>query len=317
MIVVVWTSKAASGTRLLSARSDDGGRHFSPPAPVPGTDAAGNRGWESVAVTPDGEAVALWLDHRELATGDRAMNHGAHQHGASDGAARAEGSKLFFGPVSGAGTGRALAGGVCYCCKTALAAGPGGRIYAAWRHVYPGNIRDVAFTMSDDGGKTFAAPVRVSDDHWMLDGCPENGPALAVDARRRIHVVWPTVVPPTNASSEPTLALFYATSSDGRRFTPRQRIPFASVARHPQLAIGASGNLVAVWDEPAGGRRRIAMARGTVDANGVATFVRDTIDDRESATYPVVAVTIEGPLVAWTSGSMTSPAVIRVARVRF
>jgi hypothetical protein len=34
-VVVVWTSKAASGTRLLSARSDDGGRRFSAPVPLP------------------------------------------------------------------------------------------------------------------------------------------------------------------------------------------------------------------------------------------------------------------------------------------
>ena len=322
-IIVVWTSKGASGTRLLSARSDDGGRRFSPPAPIPGSDAAGNRGWESVAMTPDGDAVALWLDHRELATGATANGMHQHEHATgparsdaerSDGAVRAQRSKLFFGRVSGADPGHALVGGVCYCCKTALVAAAGGRVYAAWRHVYPGNVRDVAFSMSSDGGTTFAAPVRVSDDRWVLDGCPENGPALAVDARSRVHVVWPTLVPPEKSTDEPTLALFYAMSSDGRRFTARQRMPSGPVARHPQLALGSRGDLVAVWDEPAGGRRRVAMARGTVDANGVASFVRQTFDDRDSATYPVVAVTNEGPLVAWVSGS-TGPTVIRVARV--
>ena len=41
-----------------------------------------------------------------------------------------------------------VTGGVCYCCKTAIAAGPADTLYLAWRHVYPGNMRDMAFTVS-------------------------------------------------------------------------------------------------------------------------------------------------------------------------
>jgi hypothetical protein len=317
-IVVIWTAKAAAGTRLLTARSDDGGRRFTAPAAVPGSEAAGNRGWESLAVTPRGDVWALWLDHRELAAG-RDTEHSAHQHGAtrSDGAERAQRSRLFVGSVSGGAAGRGLTGGVCYCCKTALAAGPDGGLYAAWRHVYPGNIRDIAFTMSSDGGATFTAPVRVSDDRWVLDGCPENGPSLAVDARRRVHVVWPTLVASANPSSEPTLELFYAMSADGRRFSRRQRIASEGAARHPVLALGSRGDLVIAWDEPVAGRRRIAMAHGTVDDKGTAAFARRTLDDAASATYPSVATTGENAVVAWTSGSPTAASVVRVARVRF
>jgi hypothetical protein len=50
--------------------------------------------------------------------------------------------------------------------KTTIAAARDGAIYAAWRHVYPGNVRDIAVTMSRDGGRTFAPPVRISDDKW-------------------------------------------------------------------------------------------------------------------------------------------------------
>ena len=100
-IVVVWTAKGEAGTRLLSARSDDGGRTFSPGALVPGSDAAGNRGWESAAADPAGGVAALWLDHRELAsTGGAAHAHSEHQHvprdTSIDGAVRAQSSKLFF-----------------------------------------------------------------------------------------------------------------------------------------------------------------------------------------------------------------------------
>jgi hypothetical protein len=81
-VVVVWTSKGETGTRLFSARSEDGGKTFKPASVVQGADAAGNRGWESVATKGDGSVVALWLDHRDLApkTGTAPMNHAEHQH---------------------------------------------------------------------------------------------------------------------------------------------------------------------------------------------------------------------------------------------
>jgi hypothetical protein len=308
-IVVVWTARSDAGTRLFSARSDDGGRSFAAAVTVPGTDAPGNRGWESIAATGDGAIVAMWLDHRASATGAGgvSMNHAEHQHGAAgenkkDGVARAQLSKLFFTRLDARDSSRALTGGVCYCCKTSIATDAAGGVYAAWRHVYEGNIRDIAFSKSGDGGRTFTTPVRVSDDKWVLDGCPENGPALAVDERKRIHVVWPTLLPGESSTSEPTLGMFYASSQDGVHFTPRQRLPTEGSPRHAQIAMTAQGEIVAVWDEQAPGVRRLAAARGVVSDAGVARFVRQPIDDAAPATYPVVAAADGGAIIAWTSG---------------
>src|SRR5689334_21585583 len=79
-LVVVWTAKGESGTVILSARSSDGGRSFAASMPVPGSDAAGNRGWESVAVDPAiGRIYTAWLDHRDSA-GQAGGAHAAHQH---------------------------------------------------------------------------------------------------------------------------------------------------------------------------------------------------------------------------------------------
>src|SRR6476646_5977349 len=141
------------------------------------------------------------------------MHHEMHDAAApvADGAEKAQASKLYFADADGTAV-RPLASGVCYCCKTGIAAGADGSLYAVWRHVYPGNIRDIAFTFSRDGGKTFAPLVRVSEDKWALDGCPENGPAIAVDAEHHLHVVWPTIVR-TSAGAE-TLGIFYAFSRD-------------------------------------------------------------------------------------------------------
>jgi len=302
-VTVVWTARGDRGTDLRFARSTDGGRTFGASKQVPGSIAAGNRGWEAVASN-----VVIWLDHRELASdGSMAAMHHEHAADKPDGVAVAQKSKLMIASLDGTPRARAITGGVCYCCKTALATA-NGLIAAAWRHVYPGNLRDIAFALSRDGGRTFEPPVRVSEDKWQLEGCPDDGPAMAMDASRRIHIVWPTLV---TGTGEPTIALFYSASSDGVRFTPRQRIPTEGLPHHPQLAVGGDGALTIAWDELGGGSRRAVMARGTVDPDGRLQAARRVVDDREAAYYPVVAATRRGTVAAWTSGR-ASASVIRV-----
>ena len=217
----------------------------------------------------------------------------------------------FSATFDGAVAPRAIAGGVCYCCKTAIATASDGAVFAAWRHVYPGNIRDIAFTASHDGGKTFAPPLRVSEDKWVLEGCPDDGPAIAVDAKNRVHIVWPTLITDAGAS-DPTIALFYATSADGKRFTPRKRIPTEGMPHHPQIAIGADGSLTIAWDEGANGKRRAAIARSTVDAAATAALTRTVVD--EAAVYPIVAASGSAAIVVWTSGASAS-STLQVARI--
>jgi len=295
-VIVVWTTKGTAGTKLLQARSDDGGRTFGHSAIVPGSDAAGNRGWESLTVASGGTVDAVWLDHREM------TGHESHMS--------PEQSKLYFAALDGSAPPRALTGGVCYCCKTSVATGPDGSIYAAWRHVYPGNVRDIAFTASHDGGRSFAAPIRVSEDHWILDGCPDDGPAIAVDRQNRIHVVWPTLV----QRSEPTIALFYAMSTDGGQFTPRRQLPTDGLPHHPQIAISADGALTFAWDELKDGARHAVVDSATVDARGKAIFGSRVVVDGTPAIYPVIAAVPGGRLVAWTSGPPAA-SVISIERV--
>jgi hypothetical protein len=315
-LVVMWTAKGGLGTRLVSARSIDGGQSFGRAASVPGSDASGNRGWESLAIGAKGEPVAVWLDHREMAARPAGTGaSGGHQHGATtqhqtDGAAAAQLSQVFFARLNDPASARAIAPGVCYCCKTSVAAGADGSIVAAWRHVYPGNIRDIALTKSSDGGRTFAPPIRVSEDKWVLNGCPENGPAVTIDQTNAIHIVWPTLV--HDSAGVEALALFYATSRDGQRFTKRQQIPTEGVPRHPQIALGPTGTITVAWDEQLKGTRRIVIARGRVDDNSPVRFTRESVSE-EAGTYPVVAPLPDGEVVAWTSGS-AADSVLRVAR---
>lgn len=324
-IVVVWPSKREGGTILLQARSTDGGTAFTPASAVPGTDGPGNRGWHAVTIPPDGNPRVAWLDHRGhavAAPSDAASPVAAthHQHGATDAAIRdgvemAQQSTIYVGGIEGAEPPHALTAGVCYCCKTALASG-GAAIYAAWRQVYPGNIRDIAFAASRDGGRSFSSPVRISDDRWVLNGCPENGPSMAVDGNGRIHVVWPTLVNGDGIRGEPALSLFYASSDDGQTFTPRQPLPTEGLPRHPQLSLSPDGRVVISWDEARDATRFVVVARGQQDGENGMRFERHQPIHMGPATYPALSATSDGAVLAWTSGDPQA-SIVRVQRVRW
>ena len=275
-VVVVWNAKANGATAIRSARSVDGGRTFEVPQTLQDSGAPGDRGWPALALDTDGVAHVLWLDHRGMADPSGSHQHAGHDASAPssekrDGVAMAQKSGLYYARAGALapGSDRELVKGVCYCCKTALATGGPGVLFAAWRHVYAGNIRDIAFAQSRDGGQTFSAPVRISEDGWQLDGCPDDGPAMVVDRADTVHLVWPTVI----GGANPEGALFYTSTRDGRTFTPRQRIPTPASPKpsHPQIALDRNGQLYVAWDEVSSGARSVAVRTVNVSA-GKATF---------------------------------------------
>ena len=292
-ITVVWGAKEAT-TEIRSARSSDGGRRFSGEHALSTTGVAGDRGWHALTIDQRGTPHVLWLDHRGLAARPKT----AHDHH-GDGADMAQFSGLYY---SAGAAERELAKGVCYCCKVAFAAGATGSLYAAWRHVYKGNIRDIAFLTSRDGGRTFSSPTRVSEDNWQLAGCPDDGPAIGVGDDGVVHLVWPTVI----GGESPQGALFYASTRDGRTFTPRHRIPTLGSPKpsHPQIVVGPKGGLVVAWDEVVDGKRRAAARILRLAPDGKASMGEIVpIGAGDANAYPVMAMTDRGLVTAWTHGT--------------
>lgn len=306
-IAVLWTARGDT-TAIKTARSRDGGATFEAPTMLQAATAPGQRGWPALALDQQGTAHAIWLDHRGMVAGKTAdATHAAHQktEAAYDGVAMAQKSGLYYasnGPV--AQSERELAKGVCYCCKTTIAVAPDGAIHAAWRHVYPGNLRDMASIVSRDGGRTFSEPVRVSEDRWAISGCPDDGPAMAVDQLGTVHMVWPT----TLDGAEPEGALFYSSSVDGVTYAERTRVPTLGQSKptHPQIVVDAKGRVMVAWDEFTEGLR-VALAREVKVVKGqpveFGPVVR--ITPAGPSTYPVLAATAAGILAVWSTGGDT------------
>jgi hypothetical protein len=299
IVTAVWNAKDGT-TEIKTAQSLDGGRTFSAPSSLQTSGAAGDRGWQAATLDGRGTLHTIWLDHRGLAA-DKAASGGAGHKGEHDGVAMAQKSGLYYASSAKPGD-RELFKGVCYCCKTALATGPNGEIYAAWRHVFAGNLRDIAFTASRDGGRTFESLLRVHEDKWSIHGCPDDGPAMAVAASGIIHLVWPTV--PNGVQG----ALHYAWSKDGRTFTPAVRVPTLGTPKpsHPQIAIDARGRVLVAWDEVVNGARTAAAREIAHSATGINFGPIRRLDEEGSALYPVLAATEQGWLAVWTTGGTAS-----------
>ena len=297
IVTVTWNAKDAS-TQIKTARSTDGGRTFTDAAALQAPLAAGDRGWQAAALDGRGTLHAIWLDHRGMA-GGAAKGHEAHK-GEHDGVAMAQRSALFYASTGGKPE-RELFKGVCYCCKTALAVGPSGHIYAAWRHVFANNMRDIAFTVSRDGGASFSPFLRVHEDKWSINGCPDDGPAIAVDRAGTVHLVWPTVLNGTEG------ALLYATSRDGRTFTAPVRVPTRGAPKpsHPQIAADPAGRIMVAWDEVIAGVRT-AAGRSVITRNDRVEFGEIVTFADGAAIYPVLAPTSQGWFAAWSTGGPAS-----------
>jgi hypothetical protein len=301
-LAIGWVSRRGGQSSIRVARSTDTGRTFAPARSLNAPGLAGMRGWPSFTIG-NGDAVhAVWLDTRQAAAEKDA--HAAHGTGAAHAAQGHHGSTrqdVFHASLmaDGTWTETTVSTDVCFCCKTAVATGPDGRVYVAFRNVYPTNLRDMAVAQSDDGGRTFAAPVRVSEDHWQIDACPEDGPSIVVADDGVLHIAWPTML----QDGDQKKAVFYASSSDGgRTFSPRVRVDQAGEkvhAGHPQIA-NARGRVFVAWDETTGDGYQVHLREVGPHA---ASSPIVTLSDGGSASYPSIAATPTSVVTAWTRKS--------------
>jgi hypothetical protein len=273
-VYVVWQNnvhvpgRRFPASNLRFARSLDGGVTFEPAIHVndDAREAPASHTFHDIVVTRDGAVHVSWIDGRERA---RAAREAEATAGGADtaGTATAAGTGIPAGSHAGHiadasvpgsevrvarlaadarsfGESVVVARDVCPCCRTSIVSDDGGAIYVAFRTARD-DIRDIAIARSDDGGRTFAGPVRVHEDGWQLDACPHAGASLAVDGTGRLHVAWYT-------GASDGQGLWRAVSRDGGR-SFAQPVPLLVGGWVPpsqvKLATDAHGRVWAAWDD--------------------------------------------------------------------
>ena len=240
-VYVLWTARVESqdksGTDLYLSVSHDQGKSFANAVKVNDDRAVGAHGMHSLAVAKDERIYVAWLDERNIQMPKTSSQAGGH-HMESN-------RELFVANSSDGGrtfsANRKVAENACPCCKTALAISPDGTLYASWRQVLPGDFRHIAVASSTNHAASFSAPVIVSDDKWVLHGCPVSGPALSVDTKGTLRVVW------FAAGEGDTPALYTAASNDrGHTFSSRALLMQETVKGTPAIAT-KNDRAVAIW----------------------------------------------------------------------
>jgi hypothetical protein len=226
VIYLSWTeaSAAASRVQLYVARTTDGGRGFSAPVAVHGAEV-GRPGFTALSVASDDCLACAWLDH-----------HGKGQQPFCS--VSKPGGKLFHPEqlVYANPKGR----GVCPCCDTDIIRAPEGVTIVAFRNNDNDN-RDICVVRRRSDAPDFESPVTVNQDHWRFEGCPHDGPSLALQGNR-LHLVWMD-------AHTGKRRVYYANSElDKFQFKPCLVNPQTSGEQgHPKI-ISAGGTLHVVWD---------------------------------------------------------------------
>lgn len=302
--------------RLVQSR--DNGRTWSAPVTVTDDGIFGAHNFEALHVAGDGTIYVSWLgmpgpgnasavrhpvgvvppvtatthDMSNMASIHGSSGRGSHEVSASWITHSTDGGRTWSPRV------RVDLGEACPCCRTALATGTDGTLYMAWRHVFPGSIRDIVVAHSADHGATWSAPVRAHADNWVFDACPHAGPALDVDSAGALHVVWWT-------GKEGTAGVYTARSANGAMtFEPPVALGVAQYSRpsHVQLALASGNRVVVAWDD---GTKQVPQVVLRVSEDGGRHFapVAPVSTAGVAATFPVLGISGDSVAVAWSEQS--------------
>ncbi|RQR48754.1 exo-alpha-sialidase [Burkholderia sp. Bp9125] len=167
------------------SRSQDGGATWSVPITVHRDTQMITHRFDMMAVDPAGRIYLAWIDKRDLTA---AKSSGQAYDGAAIYYAVSRDGGASFEPE------RKLTDHTCECCRIAMAIDPAGRVEAAWRNVFPGQIRDHALAVLPASADAPVALLRATYSNWHVEACPDHGPALAITSDGTRHLAWFGVV---------------------------------------------------------------------------------------------------------------------------
>jgi len=217
---------------LKYARSLDGGATFHPainPAP---NDPNGEQSYPFIAVTPDDKIFISYLNLDYDQKKDTSGNPSVVRVVSSQ-----DGGKTF-------GKSSIADHSACQCCATVIKFGPDKELYVSSRSAFQNAsidlknspnapfqlddgqnktvIRDITVSHSTDNEKAqnFSTPIRVGNDKWFMNGCPDAGPGMDFDKSGNLHIAWFT-----GSEFAPQGPGFYYTTSNDKGLTFNKPIP--------------------------------------------------------------------------------------------
>jgi len=192
-LLAYWLSYTADETysyQVLTAFSDDAGANWSTPGSPHDDGTPTEHGFVSSFAAGNGTGL-IWLDGRN--TPDAGMT--------LRGATLSADGQLHDEAL--------LDDLVCDCCQTDIAVTAAGPV-AIYRNRTEDEVRDIYVARHHDG--KWQAGTSISNDGWVISGCPVNGPSIAA-AEKRVAVGWFTA-----ANNKPAVKVALSTNA-GKSFS--------------------------------------------------------------------------------------------------
>ncbi len=172
-LVVSWPSGGSIG----AARSVDGGATWSPISPR-AADAPGHADTMTMAGGPGALVAFAWTDTAVMGRGEDKLAAPLHVRISRDGGATYEPLVEVNADLLGA----------CVCCTPDLAFDGAGNLWVGYR-TSEANVKEICIARVGVDGAIAGAIA--SADNWRLNGCPMNGPEIAVDREgKTVAVTW-------------------------------------------------------------------------------------------------------------------------------
>lgn len=282
-------NNASGGTDLMFARSLRFGRKFDKPIKVTDKDKPSSNAFSFLAVAPNGDLYAVWLDARDPQHTAPGTSHVYLTKSTDKGATWSKNIPI--------------ANNVCPCCRPTVAFGAGGEVFAAWRNVDAGDMRDMMLAFSTDNGATFGKPVLMANDRWKISGCPHTGPQLVVKGKR-LYAAWHSDGDSTNAGVR------VVWSDDNGKTFSKPVIASSDIndTNHPSLSLSEDGRLLLAFQgREAAEKDGWGAVRGflvEVYDNGTVSAPTVIPGSKKTVQFPtVVAGTVGRAFVAWTEST--------------
>ena len=281
-IIAAWASANANPKNAYSdvvfySKSFDNGKSWTNAEKLVNDPAGYDQCYFDLAILSNGEAAIIWLDNRKKTLHD--------------------GSALYFAETSGNSgfqNERLITEPCCPCCRTDLFVDKEKNIHLLYRAIIQDSIRDMDHIVSTDNGKTFSNPERISDDNWVVFGCPHTGPAMT-ENKDGIQFTWFT------GGNEG--GIYYCSSeNNGKSFSSRLMVS-GIASKHCQIVSLNENDLAIVWNEnfikKSGPSSRIGIEiRSAEGADPVKSYITPEIGN---ATFPTIkSINKNSALVAYT-----------------
>ncbi len=263
-----------AGAIYYTLSADDGKTWSEPNYLHTDTSEGVGRSFFDISTLPDGEIGAVWLDGRKR---------------------QRDGSTLCFAKTSnnnGFGKDIEIGQKTCQCCRTDIFIDNQDKLHVAYRDIINDSIRDIVHLSSLDNGISFTESTRISEDNWVIYGCPHTGPSIT-NSINGVSFFWFT-----SGGTDGVYSTHLTKSNN--KFDERELIN--PHARHPQAITLENGTLVLAWDETfkteAGFINKIGVRFTTLDGTELIKYITT---EKEDCDHPVLVETDNhSVLISWT-----------------